>query len=105
MEAISLRTPLPGRTNSGRMKSRGERDVSRMRSCTSGWWRRRRERAVGKEGCMARAPVRASGSWISTVRSVQYLLQPRPQLRREPGQPGAVNQADANHVLDVDLVL
>src|SRR5829696_3582019 len=55
MDEISCRTPVPGRTNSGRMKSRTSRVVSRTMSRTSGLARRRRGRTCGKPGvCMRR---------------------------------------------------
>src|SRR5947209_1884084 len=50
MEPISCRTPRPGRTNRGRMKSPASRRVSRTISRSSGVRRSRRGRAAGKPG-------------------------------------------------------
>src|SRR5262245_57375689 len=50
MEVISFLMPRPGRTNRGKIKSRGERAASRTSSRTRGLQRKRRSRVVGNTG-------------------------------------------------------
>ena len=59
---------LPGRTNSGRMKSRTESEVSRTRSRRTGWERRRRRRVWGNMEC-TREISHAAGSCDRVLRS------------------------------------
>src|SRR5947199_10821075 len=102
MEAISFLTPRPGRTNSGKMRSRTVSVVSRTRWRTRGLWRRRRGRTVGKTpggvgGCGDTGRTSAAGG-------VEQVLQACGQFRREAGRRGGVDQADVDQVAQVNPI-